>query len=38
LLFSLKNTAPPSVFRFGHSLLTYINDGWGNRLSPAATQ
>ena len=26
-----KNTAP-RVFRFGLSLLTYINDGWGNRL------
>ena len=27
-----KNTAPPRVFRFGRSLLIYINDGWGNRL------
>src|ERR1700739_1218921 len=34
LLLHGKNSAPPSLFRFGHSLLTYINDGWGNRLFP----
>jgi hypothetical protein len=28
LLLHGKDSAPPSVFRFGHSLLTYINDGW----------
>jgi len=34
--FSRKEYRPPSVFGFGRSLLTYINDGWGNPASSAS--